>query len=824
MRHPHMPPGGGGPPGGPGGGDAPTGPPVTVFVGNITERAQDAMVRHLLTACGTIMSWKRVQGATGRLQAFGFCEYANPDAAARAIRLLHDMMVGDKKLVVKVDSKTKDVLDEYKRQRRKKMTGKSPTPEEQEKATEEDYIDEAMKGEDRVANERIGAILTDHSKDMMNYIPHETRRREKFFRDREETGPKDSLDDVEMDDGRREMIHKEIDRFRETMKKREAEKEEQERRRKQDHPAAASAASASSVGGGGEVEEVTVVEPASSSSTSHATRVSRDRSRASTRRSETKSRSRSPSPSRRSRERERERERDRIDRERRRRRTRSRSRSRERRSRERDAGGGGRGRSSKDSWREREREEEEREARKAEKKAREKEASYQERLRKWEGREGKKTGEYERDKDKESKRLEDMEKEAKKLREFLEDYDDDRDDEKYYKGRELERRLFEREREAQKDAEDRQKEKDEVEELRQQIIKEGNYIDPNAELQRRIALQNQRANVPTIIPTVTGYQNGGAGGGGAGGGQPDDDIAVIEEDEDEQQQQRTLLHMPPSSSAAGGQMQSSSPDYNRLPHVSVIAPPPISAAVPGVVSQPLGNDDDSDGGRDDYDMGGVGDSPPPEEDAPSRPTSSRDDSSSPVVATSLMPPSSSVDGGKPASSPSAPQMMKQPLQVSGRKKLNVRDVFNQDDDDSSTSKKKKLPLPSLAPAVDKPRKEDHKSQEDRRKHVKSLIEKIPTDKKALFEYKIDWDMVDGQLMERRIRPWVNKKITEYIGEPEPTLTDFICSKVLAGSAPGAVLDDVQMVLDEEAEVFVVKMWRLLIYEIENKKHKASAAT
>ena len=48
--------------------DIPTGPAVTVFVGNITERAPDAMVRHLLTTCGPVLSWKRVQGATGKLQ------------------------------------------------------------------------------------------------------------------------------------------------------------------------------------------------------------------------------------------------------------------------------------------------------------------------------------------------------------------------------------------------------------------------------------------------------------------------------------------------------------------------------------------------------------------------------------------------------------------------------------------------------------------------------------------------------------------------------------------------------------------------------------
>lgn len=84
-----------------------TGPPVTVFVGNIMDRAPDVMIRHILGACGHVLSWKRVQ-------AFGFCEYAGPDAGLRAVRLLHDMEIGTKKLVVKVDAKTKVVLDQFK--------------------------------------------------------------------------------------------------------------------------------------------------------------------------------------------------------------------------------------------------------------------------------------------------------------------------------------------------------------------------------------------------------------------------------------------------------------------------------------------------------------------------------------------------------------------------------------------------------------------------------------------------------------------------------------------------------------------------------------
>lgn len=48
-------------------------------------------------------------------------------------------------------------------------------------------------------------------------------------------------------------------------------------------------------------------------------------------------------------------------------------------------------------------------------------------------------------------------------------------------------------------------------------------------------------------------------------------------------------------------------------------------------------------------------------------------------------------------------------------------------------------------------------------------------------------------MDKRIKPWVNKKIIEYIGEEEPTLTDFICQKVMARSGPQAILNDVAMV-------------------------------
>lgn len=44
------------------------GPVITVFVGNISERAPEPMIKKILASVGAVISWKRVS-------TFGFCEY-----------------------------------------------------------------------------------------------------------------------------------------------------------------------------------------------------------------------------------------------------------------------------------------------------------------------------------------------------------------------------------------------------------------------------------------------------------------------------------------------------------------------------------------------------------------------------------------------------------------------------------------------------------------------------------------------------------------------------------------------------------------------------
>ena len=845
---------------------------VTVFVGNITERAQDGMVRHLLNTCGPVLSWKRVQGATGKLQAFGFCEYGNPDAALRAIRILHDWEVGDKKLVVKVDAKTKDVLDEYRKKRIRAITGKSPPPDSDEKDGNDKqdaiFMDADVKHEDRMTKDRIKAILHDHDQEMANYIPPEKKKVKKqpysnIGPDGEvvRTGPKESLDDVEMEDGKRDIIHREIDKFRETMLIREKEKEEEkkkleeretkddvrdekrERRKDRDRESRERGSRRSHKRSATRSRS----KEGSKSPIIIGTRNRDQRSRSKRNRSRSRDRSRSREREQKEREREREREREK---EKEREREREYERERRERSRDRERERSRRDKSTKEIWKEQDMEDEERDRKKAERKARDKETSYQERLRKWELREQRMQSDYKKDKSKEMKRADDIEREGKKLREFLEDYDDDKDDEKYYKNEKLDRRMNDREREAIKDAEDRRLEREEIEELRIQIVKEG-HGDPNAELERRMTLQGAMDNavrgsngllnpIPSsVIAGQTANHNGlhhrlHSHTGGDGG--ISSEVEIIEPDvvhlspprvplptggslKTDKYEDSTLTSLDPSASVQNTNNMSSGNQINVAE----------SYAPRGEMNQGSSDAYNNQDCDDDHD-GDYHDAPPSPDDltnsnsSPAKTSATSGFKPIGVPSISLMP--VPAPSAKVASKEDGSHINKSVFSVStGRKKMDVKDVFNQDDDEtpSHVNKRNRKGVPSPTKKVSS-KDATRMSSEEKRKHIKSLIDKIPTDKTALFQYPIDWDLVDNPLMEKRIRPWVNKKISEYIGEPEPTLTDFICSKVLAGSPPDAVLEDVRMVLDEEADVFVVKMWRLLIYEIESKKFKAAAGT
>ncbi len=95
---------------------------------------------------------------------------------------------------------------------------------------------------------------------------------------------------------------------------------------------------------------------------------------------------------------------------------------------------------------------------------------------------------------------------------------------------------------------------------------------------------------------------------------------------------------------------------------------------------------------------------------------------------------------------------------------------------------------------------------------KRLMESIPTDQSEVFAQSLDWDTIDKHsIVAHQMRPWISKKIAEYLGDDEPPLVDFMCSKLNSRCSAADLVEELCPVLDNEAEAFVLRLWRMLIF-------------
>ena len=78
------------------------------------------------------------------------------------------------------------------------------------------------------------------------------------------------------------------------------------------------------------------------------------------------------------------------------------------------------------------------------------------------------------------------------------------------------------------------------------------------------------------------------------------------------------------------------------------------------------------------------------------------------------------------------------------------------------------------------------------------------------------------VVQAKLRPWVAKQIAEYLGEEEPTLINYICSCLGRRAKPEEIRDELALVLDEDAQTMVVKLWRVLLFHAAKAAQRPSA--
>lgn len=155
---------------------------------------------------------------------------------------------------------------------------------------------------------------------------------------------------------------------------------------------------------------------------------------------------------------------------------------------------------------------------------------------------------------------------------------------------------------------------------------------------------------------------------------------------------------------------------------------------------------------------------------------------------------------------------------------------------------------------------------DNQAAIKKLMNKIPTDKGAVFAYPIKWEAYDkfSFSMAPKLSQWVLKKTKELLGEEELSMVEYVmnmlkehvqvsnmmcnacgaqpllvlcmtdcnpfhdmpkllayafikasyCKVVMLCVQPGKMMETLSSVMDNETQPFVLKLFRMVIFETE----------
>lgn len=150
-------------------------------------------------------------------------------------------------------------------------------------------------------------------------------------------------------------------------------------------------------------------------------------------------------------------------------------------------------------------------------------------------------------------------------------------------------------------------------------------------------------------------------------------------------------------------------------------------------------------------------------------------------------------------------------------------VFQVDDDEQEKERTNILPLPYDM---------QNKQQEDeilkRQKRLspqsflnnKTLMSTLPSCWTDLNEFTIEWgkfDQILGKEDSTDLKKWIASKLEELLGEEESSMTQFVFEKVMQHTPAASLYKDLYEVLEDDAKAFIIKLYRIIIYEI--KKHE-----
>lgn len=116
----------------------------------------------------------------------------------------------------------------------------------------------------------------------------------------------------------------------------------------------------------------------------------------------------------------------------------------------------------------------------------------------------------------------------------------------------------------------------------------------------------------------------------------------------------------------------------------------------------------------------------------------------------------------------------------------VEGLLEDEEDTGKSSKRTLIPIkfdPSASSAA--------LSDEERDQAVRQLAAEIPTEKEGLWKWDVKWDFVDDAVIVEKLRPFVEKKIVEYLGVQEQLLVEVVEEHIRNRGSPSELVESLE---------------------------------
>jgi hypothetical protein len=154
--------------------------------------------------------------------------------------------------------------------------------------------------------------------------------------------------------------------------------------------------------------------------------------------------------------------------------------------------------------------------------------------------------------------------------------------------------------------------------------------------------------------------------------------------------------------------------------------------------------------------------------------------------------------------------------ITRRTVAEVEGLLEDEEEADATTKRTLIPI-----KFDSAAEASGLTDEERAQAARLLAAEIPSDKEGLWKWEVKWEFVDESVLGEQLKPFVEKKIVEYLGVQEQMLVEVVEEHIRQRGSPQALVEQMVEALDEEAEVLVKKLWRMIIFFSESEKRGLS---